>query len=126
MKDVVDRMKQAEKDSANNARIKGHELGALWARDYATPDQLKRLEAGCNPQYAWGFASDRNDAYSNFEHFVFIIDPEDDGDRGAADTFWEAAAGEDYASRWSPQEAEFVNGFAEGAISVWGQIKAKI
>jgi hypothetical protein len=45
MEDVVARMKAAQELEANESYQKGREAGESWARDNATPKQLRRLRS---------------------------------------------------------------------------------
>jgi hypothetical protein len=67
------------------------------------------------------FESGEDNAYGTNESFVFAIQPENDGDRHAAASFWEMEAGEDVELT-----NDYVRGFAEGALGVWREIKDKV
>jgi hypothetical protein len=56
------------------------------------------------------------------ERIFFAIDPEYDGDRDASRDFWECATG----GRTNYPETKFVQGFVNGAIEVWNEVKDQI
>ena len=58
-------------------------------------------------------------AYGPSEWFVFIIDPDNKGNRTVAAEFWEMIVDE-------KPDPEFVSGFAEGSLAVWAAVKDEL
>jgi len=120
MKDVIERLKVSREKGANAAYKSGFEAGQKWAREKAEAPQLERLERRRDPQHDWYF-TEGSSAYGACEHFYFIIEPDQDGDRGAARVFWEQVGLEEES-----KDETVVQGFAEGAMDVWDEVKDKI
>jgi hypothetical protein len=118
METTIERLKASKETSDNAALSEGEKDGRDWAARYAEAIQLQRLEEASDPIHSWGFG--RGDsAYSDAEHFYFIIEPDDDGDRSAAQDFWDSRLDE------MPDTA-YVEGFATGAMGLWAEVKGKL
>jgi hypothetical protein len=124
MDEVIDRLRASKKKHDSEQYQQGHEAGQEWAKEQAEVDELlllEKWEQSCPPtEWQDCFIAGDRSAYSVAENFVFRIWPDDDGDRGAAQNFWEQQGRED-----NP-DGEFVRGFAEGALGIWNQVKDKL
>jgi len=120
--------KAAEKPSESKTAAvsrkfrEGHKAGEKWARGTAKHAELRRLgkmEEGVSPS-DWNRIWDTgdNDAYGAGERLVFAIRPKDDKDRQAAAAFWESAVGDGMELT-----DDFVQGFVDGALDVWHEVK---
>ena len=131
MSDVVQRLR-ASKDAAGRESYKaGFETGKTWAQDAAKPKQFQNLEQlrdSCSTSHEWGlqFDGESNSAYSTAERLAFGINPEMEGERNDAAGFWEIAVGDDAVAESNLADDEFMRGFAEGALDVWGEVKGKV
>jgi len=123
MDEVAMRLKASKSSDDDESFDAGEQAGIEWATTRAEAKQLERLESARDPQHDWSFGVGSS-AYGAGEHFYFIIEPGDDGDRQAAADFWEAAVG-DTADRHANDDS-FVRGFAEGACDVWRQVQNRI
>jgi hypothetical protein len=124
MNEVIERLRASKQKFESEQFTQGHEAGQEWAKDAAEAEeliQLGKLRDRCGWRDWDGFfATGDRDAYGASERFVFAIWPERDGERAAATDFWEQLGVEDVPSD------EFVRGFAEGALSVWDQVKDQL
>ena len=126
MDDVVTRLRASMRRAEDEQYRQGEQCGREWVEDRAEADELIRLErwkAKMGWEWAQFFADDPNGAYSVAELVVFVIWPEDDGDRSNAQSFWEGVLGDDISTADDPQ---FVKGFIEGALDLWDQVKNKL
>lgn len=116
MQDIAMRLRSTlDRDEDDDFRA-GEQIGSTWAARFADAKELERLQivdAGTPHPL---FSDDDSSAYSPGEHLVFVVRPDFDGDRGAAHDFW-SDFGPD--SEEGATRASFVNGFVEGALSVW-------
>jgi hypothetical protein len=126
MQDVVNRLRASLKDHEGKEYTAGHEAGEQWANSTAEASELKRLskfQAKCGRDWDDFFdeSMDPNCAYSIQERLFFAINPDADGDRGAASEFAETISGNDgdIGGAW-------LKGFAEGAIAVWEKVKDQL
>ena len=123
MSDVVKRLRDSKARGQEAAKSEGFAAGQTWARDKAEAAELQALENAYDPVYGWGFGSPGS-AYSDAEAFFFMISPESDRDRRAAEEFWETILGEQSAR--IAYSDDFVQGFAEGAMDVWDEVKDQL
>lgn len=127
MDDVINRLRASKQQSDEVVHEEGHEAGRQWAMTRAEAIELERLEELYD---RWRSDLDRlwnpspRDAYGPGEAFVFTINPEHDGDRKAAEDFWEERLGE-YWESFVFQDG-YVQAFAEGALGIWRDVKAKL
>ena len=126
MEDIIQRLRASKIACENEDKNEGREAGKVWAKDRAEAAELRRLEEFI----AKSSANDRDDepfiikgscAYSGAECFVKAISPDQDMDRDAAYDFWEAEGFKD----GSPAD-EYVQGFCDGALGVWVEVKDKL
>ena len=124
VEDAIVRLRSSKQKFENEQYTQGNEAGKEWAKDEAEAEELIRLEQwrdGCtHGEWPDCFVTDGTSAWGASENFVFRIWPEEDGNRDAAQNFWEQRGAEGY-----PRD-EFVRGFAEGALEIWGQVKGKL
>jgi hypothetical protein len=129
MDDVIVRLKAAAELEANEDYQSGMEAGRAWAREDASPKELRRLS-----DYIDTYAHERIDWW-DIDHpgwpaplgatgcFVEAVWPQRKDDRHAPGEFWEQALGDD-ADR--VQDPDFFRGFGEGAVEVWEQVKDRL
>lgn len=117
MANVINRLRELSKEETSAAEKAGIECGRAWAKETATPKELRRLDE---------FRSDRN-----YEQSMLMID----GHEGAAslnvlsaiqgsEADWRDAE-EFFSSESQPMLSEegFATGFVDGALEVWHQVK---
>jgi hypothetical protein len=97
---------------------RGHDAGRQWAMEEAQADELIRLanwkeEAGNHSED--GLVLFGQSAREPQDDFIFTINPDTYGDRRESEAFWEWHSGMQCPS------GEFVQGFAEGALEIWGE-----
>ena len=117
MNAVIERLKAAkEMEDQQNAEL-GRQQGRKWAMQNAKPSELRRLEAARDPNDDWNIGDSDT--------------PHDWGDRLAAIVFGEYSRGafddliDDEFSNLNC-DADFVNGFAEGCMEIWEEVKDEL
>lgn len=131
MTDVIARLRASKRKHEDHTYELGHSAGKDWARNQAEVPELQRLES-LHDQYGhtheWDliFSSDDTSAYGVGEGFYFTIQPNDNGDRQAAEEFWQANTGGDDRGRELMSDDSYVRGFAEGALAVWDEVKDQL
>jgi hypothetical protein len=126
MDDVVQRLRASKQRIEDEQYQEGEEAGRRWAENEAEADELSRLEQcrqGAGYDWARLFYQRESQAYSADEWLFFRIRPEFEGDREEARLFWEDVLGEDAHLTDIPS---FVQGFAEGALGLWGEVKDRL
>jgi hypothetical protein len=124
MKDVINRLRASNAKFVSEEYESGYGPGERWARNSAEVAEFKQLEdwrSVAGGEWDESFSDEDGSAYSVAEHFVFKVRPDDDGDRTAARDFWKE---QDFEIE--DCNAEFVRGFAEGALRVWDKVKDEI
>jgi hypothetical protein len=122
MKDVFSRLRASKQKQSETDHREGFEAGRKWAWQTAEARELENLQAVKDGQ-DWDerFIENKMTVYGPHEVFVFTIQPENDGDRRSAREFWESIVGND-----KTPVTDFVRGFADGAIKVWGEVKDEL
>ena len=127
MKDVIDRLRATKVEEGNDMHEAGYETGQQWAKHDASAKQLKRLDAlRGRLLHDWDESFDSqcgSSAYSIAERLFFEIEPNCDGERSEASEFWETAAPDD---THSIEDDDWLRGFADGALAVWGEVKSQV
>jgi hypothetical protein len=128
MDDVVARLKAAAELEEKEEYQAGHEAGKRWAKEEATPKQLRRIDdhiEEADRAEWWWYDSSMNwkAPFGPRDYFVFAVWPDRKDDRSAADDFFEQALGAD-AHR--AKDDDFLHGFGDGAAEVWGQVCNKL
>jgi hypothetical protein len=123
---VIERLRQSQNKAASEEYTNGRKAGRAWASDHANITQLKRLAKARDPIHDWCFGADPTAAYSSAECFVFIIEPDDRGDRQAVNLFWESVLGSDETDVRIQGSDDFVQGFAEAAVELWEEVQDKL
>jgi hypothetical protein len=107
-KAVIQRLRNSQKQWELEQSEAGARDGREWAETIAEAIQLRHLAETDDPRGDW---------YRLFS----IIEPDSDGDRGAACEFWERMSG----SPVTPEDS-YVQGFASGALEVWDGVKDEL
>lgn len=123
MEEVIQRLKVSKEKEQSELFKLGYELGQKWASNDAEVGELKKLEDARDPREGWYFDDPRfRQQGSDAERFYFILYPTGEDVHGnTEDDFW----------GWQVDNGEqhgpgFVRGFAEGAMSIWEQVRGKI
>lgn len=128
MKDVATRLRTSKQKSEDMYVKRGRLDGQDWAKNSAEAEELERLaayDAAFASQSIRSFESVPNaSAYGEDEHFVFVIRPDDDGERRAARDFWEELLSDD-AEVFTGQPA-YIQAFADAALEVWNEVKDQL
>jgi hypothetical protein len=131
MEDVIARLKASKQKSGGKLFAAGQKLGYAWARDVASARQLARLGSFCEqcgfqgPRWESQFARRDSGAFNAADRLAFVILGDVGNRRQESTVFWDEAIGLDqYKSDLT--NAEFLRGFAEGALDVWEQVESKI
>jgi hypothetical protein len=88
----------------------GYDMGKRWASE--NQEAVQRLMQHHNACNGLNFGVGEN-VYTAAEQFFFMISPESDGDRVAADDFWGLVAGQNHSGM---VDADYVQAFADGVI----------
>jgi hypothetical protein len=119
---VVERLKKSVLDAEAEEYEQGKGVGRRWACESADGKALQRLERlheGMGNDW-WQLFRDDLNHHTVAERLAFEIDPGTRGDTKAAHIFWERASGE------AEPSAEYVRGFAEAALEVWGDVRSRL
>ncbi|QJW93090.1 hypothetical protein [Frigoriglobus tundricola] len=119
MQQVVNRMKAAAKLEESAEHRAGKQAGEKWARDTATPAQLRRLAeirdelfVGVPDTFGWPGI-----LYVTFHKGA-------DVDRAEVNGYWSSVLGEKDAERI--YEEQFASAFVEGALAVWAIVEPQL
>ena len=128
---VLERLRACKQEAEAADYQNGYDLGKDWAEQSAEASELQHLEELQNglktePQYDWDdyFSEQEGSAYGTDENLFFAMVPEADGDRQAANDFWELATGN--SLQQAANRGSFLKGFAEGAIDLWLSVKDEL
>ena len=127
MQEVIQRLRESKAEHEAEVRQAGKLAGQSWARDAASYEELRNLERHRDANEAdWdsAFDADETSAYGSEEYFIFVIRPDDDGNRDVARDTWGEILGDDWGHIVT-QEG-FVAAFADGALEVWDEVKDKV
>lgn len=133
MDDVVMRLKASKRSAQSELYRDGYEHGSAWASNHAAAIELEHLgrlydRLQSQPPHDWhGLFADDNRTQSGAtvaESLYISIRPESDQSRSAVGCFWEAILGDSHDKRLT--QGQWVKGFAEGALSVWDRVKARL
>lgn len=105
---VVARMKAEAAKEESEDRENGRQYGEGWAKDEATPKQLRRLESA---------ASEGAGGESWIEDAIGVL---------SADDFWQVTVGLDPDEMHLTKDDDFCDGFVAGALDVWKRVRSKI
>jgi hypothetical protein len=126
MEDVIQRLRGSKQRAEDDQYREGEEAGRRWAENEAEADELARLES-CRQAagYDWDRLFYGSDAgvYDVDEWLFFRIRPDCEGDRSEARHFWEVVLGKEAHTADNPS---FVQGFVEGALGLWAEVKNRL
>jgi hypothetical protein len=125
MRDVIARLRAAVGKGSCEGSARGREAGIAWASNVALPGHLETLADLLESGGEGYFAEDvENQDYPPAERFYYeVIEPDHEGRRKLALRWW--SQNFEGLSDAGPS-GEDVIGFAEGAQSVWEQVKDEI
>ncbi len=122
MKDIISRLRESKLENDMKMREGSRRDGRMWAELDAEHIELEALGAAfSDPENR--FEDNDHTAYSAGERFLFTICPDQDGDREAADCFWESQIPD---AKHLADSAAYVNGFIDGALEVWEEVKDQV
>jgi hypothetical protein len=125
MEDAIARLKASKRKSRDADEHIGGFAGRQWAMERAEVDELERLAAAIEGRdWESTFWDTPGDAYGTDEHVLFLIRPEDDGDRQAAERFWAEAGIEEFMA--PERRTAFVRGFTDAAYDFWREVRDKL
>lgn len=132
MDDVIERLRASQRESGTQSFEEGREAGMEWAKRFAEAAELQRLwreweiwsRERCNRTDWMTFGGDQRGKPR--DTLVEITSPVEfkEDPRRVVDEFWTYALSEEFASQ--SEEAEFVHGFADGALDVWAEVADKL
>jgi hypothetical protein len=124
MRDVIARMRALKRGGGSGDRSRGREAGTNWAKNSAHPSQLERLDELINGVDEEYFTHDPDHEYSSGERFYYeVVEPDHEGRRRAALDWW--SRNFEGLSDELPTASD-VQGFAEGAMEVWDQVRDEL
>lgn len=118
MSDVINRMKAAAELEKNQDYNDGKAAGLTWAKEDATPKQLRRLEDEYSGPSLW-LSSPNAFGWAGVVYSMIHGDFED---RNELNDFWESAIPD--AKRI--EDEAFAEGFVDGALELWESVKKHI
>jgi hypothetical protein len=126
MNDVIARLKGSKSKGRDGAQQRGLEAGRTWARRHAEVEELRRLERWTSSTDDWAEELTRDDhvAFGPHHGLVETIRGEPCS-RPDVDEFWERGTGQDL-TRGDVDKPSFLEGFVDGALAVWGQVKDQV
>lgn len=124
--DVVQRLRASKIEDVSDLQKQGHDDGVDWAKHRATARELRRLDKVVQDCRGIGKAFNvvGSSAYCSGDHFVMAVMGDEQFSREDSYAFWETNAGRE--SEELQGEADYVCGFAEGALEVWNEVQDKI
>lgn len=123
----LERLRKSREKAYEACFEKGQAAGRDWSRNRAEFKELERIEElrdTCGNEWLLFFDTDESSAWGVGELLYFVIDPNCNETRQFATDFWDAVLDGD--DRRLAYEPEFVRGFAEGALDVWGELKPQL
>jgi hypothetical protein len=124
MREVIARLRAARHEVRPGGSARGREAGIAWASNVARPEHLETLDDLISSGDEGYFAEDPDQDYPPAERFYYeVIEPDHEGNRRAALRWW--SQNFEGLVEVGPS-GEDVTGFAEGAQSIWDQVKDEI
>jgi len=124
MSEVIARLKASKRETADQNYRWGHDAGVAWASKEASFTELEKLDINCSgiKEADWErFASSANEL-TVADHFLLRFDPINFDDELDRQSWWTARTNDPD----SMSDRSFVQGFAEGALSIWRQVKSQV
>jgi hypothetical protein len=126
---VIERFRASkERCDEMNYRL-GRDAGEAFVMAEAEAEELEFLEgfledirqSGC---VLSDWCNDHSSAYTAAQSLFFAIRPVHDGNRDAAAGFWESVTNCEHNG--PVERPRFLEGFVDGAIEVWEEVKAQL
>jgi hypothetical protein len=124
--EVVERIRKTFRTPEQIQIDTGRESGLNWARKIATGAELMKLESlrtELGPGWETYFGVGRSAGHIAGSRFFYDIWPEKNGNQAAADSFWFQNG---LPKLTSNEAGLFVQAFADGALSVWDEVKSQV
>jgi excisionase family DNA binding protein len=126
---VLRRLRASKQRVQKTAYHAGEAAGRWWAEELAEVDELAALEQARDraPQ-DWPrlFQQYAHDAYSVGERVAFLIRPHEDGNRQAAQDFWDELMPVEDRPAEKARDPDYVQGFATAALDLWARVKDRL
>ncbi len=124
MRDVIARMRALKNKSGRGERAKGRGAGIAWAKNSAEPTHLERLDDLISSAGEDYFAEDADQDHPPAERFYYeVIEPDHEGKKRTALAWW--SRNFEGLSESGPTGPD-VEGFVEGALEVWEQVRDEL
>jgi hypothetical protein len=124
MRDVIARMRALKGTGGIGDRSRGREAGRNWAMNSADPRQLERLDELINGVDEDYFAHDPEQKYPPTARFYYeVVEPDHVGRPRSVLDWWSKNL-EGVGEELPP--ASDVQGFVEGAMEVWEQVRDEL
>jgi len=127
MSDVIQRLRASKQQTDSVFYRDGFELGQDWARTKAEANDLERLELSrteAGRDWDTFFETGVGSAYGPDEVFAMVLLDKDNHDRTSMRECIEFNFGDTDANCLG--SAEFIRGFAAGALDVWSEVKDEL
>ncbi len=115
LRETVERMRKVGEDEAREDRAEGKRLGIAWAKDQATPGQLRRLKVRRESD---GPTLLYHESEGSVAHSVVNTVRDQ--------SLWLAANACGYRDDPNELSDAFVIGFANGALEVWAAVEGQL
>jgi hypothetical protein len=124
LREVIARLRAAKYKDRHGASARGRAAGIAWASNVAQPEHLETLDELVNSGGEDYFADAPDQDYPPAERFYYeVIEPDHEGDRRVALRWWsQNFEGLDESGPCGTD----VTGFAEGALTIWEQVRDEI
>jgi hypothetical protein len=113
---VIARMRAAQELECNASYQEGRQAGEVWARETATPKQLRNLFSRVDECQLGG--------PETAEHLWEAIYPHEELDHHSVSNFWTIVLGEN--GEEIIEDEDFARGWAEGALDVWEKVEGQL
>jgi len=128
LEEVINRLRTSKKRCGERAYSLGRESGRHFAKDQAEVSELECLEVFLDGlasvyQTFTTWCGEKWPAYSNSERLFFVMRPGRDDDFDAATEFWSIVT--DEAGHLAAKD-QFLEGFVDGAMRIWEEVKTKL
>lgn len=122
--EVVARLRASKRDTADKKYRWGYDAGVAWASKGASFTDLDKLDINCGAlkEPDWVQFASSSENLTVADHFLLRFDPINFDDELDRQSWWTARTNDPD----SMSDRSFVQGFAEGALSIWRQVKSQV
>lgn len=127
MSNAIERLRELQVAERKSDLEAGEAAGMEWARDTATPKELRRLARHIEDIRGVEnlFMGSPDAPYSHIDYLAFAImrTHEDERSHDTASEFWLSVVSDDIKSE---RDEDFVEGFVNGSLAFWSDVEAQL